>query len=629
VAACQKSIRLLDPSTGRDFASLSYPNLEDADTRPLVALASGTTNLLAAHRANGVVGLWDLASQKLVASFQLFTNNVRVLALSPNGQYLAAADQDSNGLYSSVLGVWDISARPRLLRRLWVRRVDDSTVSAMAFSPDGQVLAAARSGTNTLIEVWEPATGRELKGIPNASAGMIQTVSFSPDGALLASAGVEGRVNVWDFAKRRLKFPLDGHSDVESLTFSADGTQLFSGGSEGVIRCWNIPSQMQVGLRRLPQTGGLSIVLTPDGKQIMSVRSWSDEVKILSAEPRPEATVMKVQKGWSFPLISSDGKKVVLDDPDDTHGSHGVAVWDLATGNHELDLVPKGMVAKGLAFSPDGRLFAASSLWKDGLIGLWDTAEWNKGVSRVEPFKYLTNGFESACLTFSPDGKILAAAGHSFPPFSPKDPSGATNRLAFWEVGSWKRLNLLPQAGLGATEWAAAGSVDFSSNGRWMAVGSRDGWVRLWDFKRGQLLKEAPEFQPVGDDHWSVVVKFSPDCRWLAAFHMGWAAVALWDLANPQKPQVSWLGSDDTKSLQWMVFARDSKSLVTTSNDGVITFLNLRTRRVALILRHGHGPGGFLDMAPDGTFLVSKDANDTVKIWRAPSLDEIDRQEVP
>ena len=209
-------------------------------------------------------------------------------------------------------------------------------------------------------------------------------------------------------------------------------------------------------------------------------------------------------------------------------------------------------------------------------------------------------------------------------PFSPKDPSGATNRLAFWEVGSWNRLNLLPQAGEGATEWEAANSVDFSSDGHLLAVGSRDGWVRLYDFKQQKLLKESKEH--AGEDQWGVVVRFSPDSRWLASYRLGWASVALWDLADPQNPRKVWLATDEVVGLFWALFAPDNKSVITASNDGLIKFWNVRTGKVALTLRHGHGPGGFLAMAPDGTFMVSKDANDTVKIWRAPSLEDIDRK---
>jgi hypothetical protein len=90
---------------------------------------------------------------------------------------------------------------------------------------------------------------------------------------------------------------------------------------------------------------------------------------------------------------------------------------------------------------------------------------------------------------------------------------------------------------VGATEWTAANSVDFSPGGNLLAVGSRDGWVRLYDFKKQTLLKECP------------VVRFSPDGPWLAAYRLGWATPVLWDLADPQNPRKVWLETDEIVAL--------------------------------------------------------------------------------
>src|SRR5437867_932835 len=93
LAACgEKTLRLLDAATGRDLLSFSYPNPEAMHKRYLIALASGATNLLAAHRADGVVGLWDLPTKTLLMTFRPFTNQLGSLALSPDGRFLAAGD---------------------------------------------------------------------------------------------------------------------------------------------------------------------------------------------------------------------------------------------------------------------------------------------------------------------------------------------------------------------------------------------------------------------------------------------------------------------------------------------------------------------------------------------------------
>lgn len=618
-AACEKSIRLLEPTTGKELARLSYPEGAGTGTRPLVALAARSTNLLAAHRANGVISLWDLASRKQLAAFQTFTNNAAVLALSPNGAYLAAADRDQRGFYSTVLAVWDISKLPQPPRLVWSHPIKGGT-SAMTFTPDGQAVIAASSELKPIIECWDTESGRALRSILNPAAGTIWALAFSPDGTLLASSGVEGRICVWDFSTGVLRFGLDGHSNVGSLVFSRDGSLLYSGGGDGLIRRWDLASRSSSSLWRIRQSGEVSIALVSDEKKI--VAAAGEEVRIGAPEPRQESAVLKVQPGWSSIVVSPDGTKIIVADPDDTNGSNGAAVWDIASGKHLFDLVPDRMVAKSLAFSPDGRLFAASSLLKDGLIALWSTSAWQTGASRVRPFAYLTNGFESACIRFSPDGKILAAAGLSFAPDAPKVPSGATNRLAFWEVGSWKKVDLLPGAGAGPTEWSAAATVDFSSDGRFVALGSRDGWVRLWDLKKRQLLMESQRYS--GNDLWGVIVQFSPDSRSLSSYRMGWSHADIWDLTNSNFQRHTF-GADETSGIMWATFASDSKTFITACNDGMLKFWNMQSHQIALSLRHSHGPGGFLDLARDGAFLASKDANDTVKIWKAPLLKEIDQ----
>jgi WD40 repeat protein len=221
------------------------------------------------------VSLWDLASRKLLTTFRLFTNNVGAWALSPNGQYLAAADQNRLGFYSTVLALWDISARPQAPQMVWSHPVDGA-LRTMTFSPDGQVLVTARAGSNIVIQSWESKTGHELKAIPNASAGFIAVVAFSPDGTLLASSGVEGPINVWDFTSRTLKFPLDGHSDVESLVFSPDGAQLYA-----------------LALRHGHGPGGF-LAMAPDGTFLVS-KDANDSVKIWRAPSLEEIDRNKTQ----------------------------------------------------------------------------------------------------------------------------------------------------------------------------------------------------------------------------------------------------------------------------------------------------------------------------------------------
>src|SRR5205823_2171994 len=99
---------------------------------------------------------------------------------------------------------------------------------AVAFSPDGKVLAGGSAG---MIRVWEVATGRERYTLARPSGPIV----FSPDGSLLASGGPANTVAVWDVATGLERRVLIGHRDpAASIAFSPDG-KLLASGCEGVL----------------------------------------------------------------------------------------------------------------------------------------------------------------------------------------------------------------------------------------------------------------------------------------------------------------------------------------------------------------------------------------------------------
>ncbi len=612
-----RSIRLLEPSTGRELRRLSYPGPQTTATSPLVAVASAATNILAAHCGQGKAAVWDLTSQSPPLIFQAFTNELGTLALSPDGHFLAVGERSP---HSHTLAVWDISSPGNLSQPVWSHQLDiDFTV--IRFSPDAQtIIANGKVSPDGTIGAWDVATGRELASFPKDSVGLINDLAFSPDGNLLAASGVLGTINVWDFTNRAVQTQFAGHrGPVNALAFSSDGEHLASAGDDGTIRLWDIPSHQAIGMFRDPRNSAvLCVAFGPSEDCILSANE--EELRIWPSAPRQTARILQTGQEWGEVVISPNGKWLA------TRGAaveakgyseiSGVTIWDLASGKQRFRLPHRDKQPEAATFSPDGTLFALGGEGPERVVEVWETSLWDRTNPALESVAHFTNDFEVGSICFSPDGKTMALAGIFF---SPEMPSGATNRLAFREVGSWRILNILERAGAGETEQAAAATVAFSQNGRLLAVGYRNGWVRLWDFTGQRLLKA---FQVKGGSY-GAFVRFSGDNRWLCAANG--QTVALFDVAKPQHAREVFSTKAHIGYCWSATFPPDSRSLVTAGNDGLIKFWNLDTLAVALTLEHSRGPGVRLNFSLDGNLLVSKDAAGLVKFWPASSFEQISK----
>src|SRR5215471_12665047 len=88
-------------------------------------------------------------------------------------------------------------------------------VYSLAFSPDGKLLATA--GFDNVVKLWEFAAGKEARTL-TGHTGPVYCVAFSPDGNTVASSSVEKTIRLWDVADGKLVRELKGHTDiVESI----------------------------------------------------------------------------------------------------------------------------------------------------------------------------------------------------------------------------------------------------------------------------------------------------------------------------------------------------------------------------------------------------------------------------
>ncbi len=159
---------------------------------------------LASTSNDTTVRLWDGATGESRATLKGHEEQVYAVAFSPDGKTLASAGGNPfevgdllNPLRPGELRLWDAATgEPRA-----TLKGHESTVYAVAFSPDGKTLASAgvdplNPGRPGVLRLWDAATG-EPRATLKGHAGAVHAVAFSPDGKTLASASTDTTMRLW------------------------------------------------------------------------------------------------------------------------------------------------------------------------------------------------------------------------------------------------------------------------------------------------------------------------------------------------------------------------------------------------------------------------------------------------
>jgi WD40 repeat protein len=317
-------------------------------------------------------------------------------------------------------------------------------ISSLCFSPDGRTLASA--GGENRIRVWDVNSGDELL---HNSAQICPTSSivFSPDSATLITGSMNGNLIFWDPRSGTERRRIAAHqTPIMGLTISPDGATLLTESQNGPAKFWDVLTGKMLRQVQLPRDHGENALeFSPDGRMILTGGPPHRLIDVVACReraqlPRDEAdnaarptsvkfvpgrpsliasygayllecfvatgrTIRRIEKPWvknhgygASLAISPDGSHIVTGDQDEN-----ARLLDFETGKEAGRFVAPG--AKGialLAFSPDGRLIAASS---DRSLWLWNVTSGRLLQTLVQ----IHRG-EIKSLTFSPDAKLLASA---------------------------------------------------------------------------------------------------------------------------------------------------------------------------------------------------------------------------
>ena len=176
------------------------------------------------------IKLWNVSTQTEVATLR-HDEDVEALAFSPDGEFLAAGDGEGS------VKIWDVQKRDVIAQL----QGDTVRIYALDFSPDGRTLASA--GYDGFIKLWAVSDWALLGTLENK--GTVFSLDFSANSKVLASTGYEV-VTLWSVESGEDIASLTGHLGwVKEVAFSPDGKTLASGGDAGSVRVQNIESYLQ------------------------------------------------------------------------------------------------------------------------------------------------------------------------------------------------------------------------------------------------------------------------------------------------------------------------------------------------------------------------------------------------
>ncbi len=399
----------------------------------LVQYAYSTDGVLLAAMASGTtLTVWDVERTRKVATLT-YKEIVQRFRFSQTGSQLVIGGTDTIRTWS----IGDLAPQSPAIRD------HDSVCGAVAFSPDGNKLAAGCwLGEIRLrdVQALKLQTTFKCEGLQT-----IRSIDFSPCGNKLAATSYDKIVRVWDFGKPDTPpVELTGHQAVlYALAFSPKGNLLVSADANGVLGVWDVEHGYELQIFTEDTDWIWSIAFSPDGQYLAS------------AHHEEKARLWDIESGKLITELSSNR-------PRDTSKYKG----DDRQIQKILEWLEKGSAyrstPKTIAFAPDGTLIAGGVFRE---IHLWDATTYETRMVICLP-----HGCQRPdALTFSPCGRYLVS-GASWQ---------GTDKMSIrlWDATTGENV---------ATFWSHPTDIQslaFSPDGTLLASGSLDGTILLWDMK--------------------------------------------------------------------------------------------------------------------------------------------------
>ncbi|HMG72462.1 MAG TPA: WD40 repeat domain-containing protein [Pyrinomonadaceae bacterium] len=610
-----------DQQTGIPFVELKWWDTETGELKQRVELpGDDRVSLIAIHSPDG----GSLAAVEYRAAIALKTFDTfgglrpgltepgmisigRSLTYDADLRLLDASTGDVRLKFKGSLNIYE-SAYSRSAYRaneLTYQGAMNNRGQPVAFSPDGHLVALWNTRE---VRLWNTSSGAEVRKLRDFK-GHLSAVAFSPDGRILA-AGItklsfknnrrdyKSEVRTWDVATGSEKKVMPVTTQyISSLVFALSGEQLLIGGTHrddtGSVATLELADLETGSLGSLESRGegnASSLVLSPDGRLVavqtdasslylLETKNWKikqafNENSDISSRGMASRRFLVSVKSVMALAFSADGKTVSGEIE-----QGGIKLWNPGTGEVKKQLADQSDTGSMAASSLDGTILAEVA-GNDGTLRLWN-------VTSGEKKSFSDADGPVSAIALSPDGHSLAVA--------------RPNLIVLLNTATGEAIQKLRVQ----TKVECLALSDRQT----LATAGEDGTIQTWDLTSGLLTRTITGGGKI------TALRFAPAGRTLASATED-GRVSLWDL---QTGSLRLQLKKHSAAVSAITFSADGKLMATGGNDRSVIIWETATGKARRTLKGHDLAVTSLAFSPDASLLASGAGNASVVLWDVPT----------